>query len=65
MAFLILLPNIINKFIFDYDSQKQVLGNNKVNHLDKNGILFFLEKVQQPISQVLAESKNQYIPKQF
>lgn len=41
MAFLILLPNIINKFIFDYDSQKQVLGNNKVNHLDKNGILFF------------------------
>lgn len=44
MAFLILLPNIINKFIFDYDSQKQVLGNNKVNHLDKNGILFFLKK---------------------
>lgn len=41
LAFLILLPNIINKFIFDYDSQKQVLGNNKVNHLDKNGILFF------------------------
>lgn len=64
MAFLILLPNIINKFIFDYDSQKQVLGNNKVNHLDKNGILFFfLKKVQQPISQVLAESKNKYIPK--
>lgn len=62
MAFLILLPNIINKFIFDYDSQKQVLGNNKINHLNKNGILF-KKKMQQPISQVLTESKNQYISK--
>lgn len=44
MAFLILLPNIINKFIFDYDSQKQVLGNNKINHLNKNGILFKKKK---------------------